>query len=96
MPETPAKTPEINKTIKATIPLQEDMSETLKSIDRRLKKILSLNLRVRFVTGLVQGLGFILGTTVLLALTVLILRQFITVPVIGSWVGDIINVVERK
>ncbi|MFS8131066.1 MAG: DUF5665 domain-containing protein [Candidatus Dojkabacteria bacterium] len=96
MPENVEKAPEVVKAVKATIPLQEDMSETLKSIDHRLKKLLSLNLRVRFVTGLIQGLGFVLGTTVLLALTILILRQFITIPLIGQFVSEIINVVERK
>lgn len=76
--------------------LNEEAVETLKSIDLRLKRLNNLNLHYEFIKGLIYGLGFIFGTTLLLAVTILILRQFITVPVIGNFVNEIINVVEKK
>ncbi|MEP7103090.1 MAG: DUF5665 domain-containing protein [Candidatus Dojkabacteria bacterium] len=84
------------KSIKNLLEVDEETVKILKSIDKRLKKFNSFNLPVAFVRGLFTGLGFVFGTTVLLAFTILVLRQFITVPVVGGWVSDIINVVERK
>lgn len=84
------------KVQKKILEVDEDMLTTLRSIDRSLQKINRIHVPRDFGRGLIQGLGFILGTTVLLALTILVLRQFLTVPVIGEWIKDVIEVVERR
>ncbi|MEO6728347.1 MAG: DUF5665 domain-containing protein [Candidatus Dojkabacteria bacterium] len=74
----------------------EETLKLLRSIDRKLNRLNSLSFPKELIRGLMNGFGFVLGTTVLVAISILILRQFITIPVIGQFVGEIINVVERK
>jgi hypothetical protein len=73
-----------------------EMVQTLHSIDKRLKRLNALNLHYEFTRGLIHGLGLVIGSTLLIALTIVILRQFITVPVIGEWVVEIIEIVDRR
>lgn len=86
----------MNETTRNLFTIDKESLDTLKSIDQRLKRLNRLNLHYELVKGLIYGLGFIFGTTLLLAATLLILRQFITIPVIGQFVSEIINVVEKK
>lgn len=48
-----------------------------------------------FLTGAAKGLGFVIGSTILLALFLWIASQLLSVPVIGEWVADLINYVEK-
>lgn len=48
-----------------------------------------------FLTGAAKGLGFIVGSTLLLALFLWIASQLLSVPIIGEWVADLINYVEK-
>jgi hypothetical protein len=76
---------------------QKTQIELLASIDQRLKKLNSSNgLHMDFLKGLIYGLGFIIGTTILFAVILFILRQFFTVPVIGEYVRQIVEFVQTK
>lgn len=48
-----------------------------------------------FLTGAAKGLGFVIGSTLLLALFLWIASQLLTVPVIGEWMADLINYVRE-
>lgn len=48
-----------------------------------------------FLTGAAKGLGFVVGSTLLLALFLWVASQLLSVPVIGEWVADVINYVEK-
>ncbi len=54
------------------------------------------NPKASFVNGIFNGIGFIIGSTIVIAVVVLFLRPFVTVPVIGDMINDIIEVVESK
>jgi hypothetical protein len=61
-----------------------------------LREIKSPNIKASFINGIFNGVGFVIGSTVVIALVALILRPFITVPVIGDMINDIIEVVESR
>jgi len=44
-----------------------------------------------FLTGAAKGLGFVIGSTLMLALALWLLSQLITIPVLGNWIADLIN-----
>lgn len=71
-----------------------EVLNTLKSIDTQIRRFNRLSLFTNFVQGLFYGLGFVLGTTVLLAIFIASLQQFLTVPLIGDYIKQIIEVVE--
>lgn len=48
-----------------------------------------------FLTGAAKGLGFVVGSTLLLALLLWVASQLLSVPVIGRWVADLINYIEQ-
>ena len=48
-----------------------------------------------FLTGAAKGLGFVIGSTLVLALTLWILSQLITVPVLGDWIANLINYIKE-
>lgn len=48
-----------------------------------------------FLTGAAKGLGFVIGSTLLLALFLWVASQLLTVPVIGDWVADLINYIRE-
>lgn len=58
----------------------------LQMIENR-KKFLFYN----FLAGIARGLGFALGTTVILGLIIWLLSQLITIPVLGAWISQIIE-----
>ncbi len=64
--------------------------------EKILKEIRSPNIKASLVNGIFSGIGFIVGSTVVIAIGVLLLRPFVTVPVIGELINDIIEVVESK
>lgn len=73
-----------------------EVLKTLKSIDKKLDNLNHPPLWRYFLQGLLTGLGTIIGATVLLAISIAILRNFITVPVVGEWISDIIEVVQNR
>ncbi|MEF8847344.1 MAG: DUF5665 domain-containing protein, partial [Candidatus Paceibacterota bacterium] len=48
-----------------------------------------------FLTGAAKGLGFMIGSTVVLALTIWLLYNLVGVPVLGEWVADFLNFIEK-
>ena len=48
--------------------------------------------------GIVRGLGFTLGFTVLGALVIVILRNLVTenIPVIGDFLAEVIHAIEKR
>ena len=48
--------------------------------------------------GIVRGLGFTLGCTVLGALVIVILRNLVTenIPVIGDFLAEVIHAIEKR
>ncbi|CCQ92401.1 conserved hypothetical protein [[Clostridium] ultunense Esp] len=53
-------------------------------------RIIILNL----VAGITRGLGFTLGTTLVVAVLVVILRNFVTLPIIGEYIADLIDIID--
>lgn len=70
--------------------------DLLRNIDEKLNRQLNLGIGTHLVRGIVNGFGFALGTTVLLGLMVLILRQFVSIPLIGEFVRQVVEVVETR
>jgi mannitol-specific phosphotransferase system IIBC component len=71
----------------------------LKDIDQKLEKIVhntSTNLVNAFLIGVVGGFGAFIGATLMIALLIAVLQHFITVPVIGQYIKEIIQVVQNK
>lgn len=61
-----------------------------------LEEIRSPNIKASLVNGVFNGIGFVIGSTVVVALAVIVLRPFITLPVIGDALNQIIEAVESK
>lgn len=56
------------------------------------KKFLFYN----FLSGISRGIGFVLGTTIVLALILWALSHLIVVPVLGDWISNLINYIEQN
>jgi len=48
-----------------------------------------------FLNGAARGLGFMIGSTIILALTIWLLYNLVGVPVLGEWVADLLNFIEK-
>ena len=62
----------------------------LQMVDNR-KKFLFYN----FIAGLARGVGWALGATVVLGFVVWILSHLINVPLLGDWIGSIIDYIQE-
>jgi hypothetical protein len=49
-----------------------------------------------FLAGLAQGFGFILGSTVIIAILLLVLSWLGGIPLIGEWISWVIRVIDGK
>ncbi|WP_048602609.1 DUF5665 domain-containing protein [Rubeoparvulum massiliense] len=47
--------------------------------------------RINFLAGLARGLGLTVGTGIILAVTVYILGQFVSLPIIGEYIADLLE-----
>ncbi|PTQ56842.1 MAG: hypothetical protein BSOLF_2644 [Candidatus Carbobacillus altaicus] len=47
-----------------------------------------------FLAGVVRGFGITIGATVIVALLVLVLRQFVSLPLIGEYIAKILDLVD--
>lgn len=72
----------------------EDINSTLKQTNKLLIKFTSL--RLAFLRGLLTGFGGILGATLLLALFVWGLSSLEVIPVIGTFVSQVIDFVVQN
>lgn len=49
-----------------------------------------------FLSGIMSGLGAVIGATLVLSLLVYILGRLEVLPVIGDWVAQIVKIVRQK
>ena len=75
---------------------ENEILRTLKSIERKIEEIRNPPLWRSLVKGMLTGLGTVLGATLLLAILIALLRPFIDAPVIGQWINDVLQVVDRS
>jgi len=54
-----------------------------------------LNLSTHLLRGVAKGLGITIGTSFIIAIVVFVLQQFVSIPVIGNFVLEIVNFVEN-
>jgi len=78
----------INKLAKLVERLRDE--KYLQMIDNK-KKFLWYN----FLSGAARGLGFIVGSTILLAFIIWLLTQLLPLPIIGKWIADLINYIQE-
>ncbi len=62
----------------------------LQMVDNR-KRFLFYN----FIAGMARGVGWALGATVVLGLVVWIISYLINVPLLGDWIGNIIDYIQE-
>ncbi len=74
--------------------LQEKNIHELIYILGSYKEIIKRN----FIAGISRGVGVGIGVTIITALLVMILQKIVTlnIPVIGEYISDIIDIVERS
>lgn len=63
----------------------------LQMIENR-KKFLFYN----FLSGITRGVGFALGTTLVLGLIFWILSELTSIPLLGDWITRIINYIQEN
>jgi len=56
------------------------------------KKLIFYN----FIGGLARGLGTAIGLTFLVALLVFMLRKIVDLPLIGEYIADLLDIIERN
>ncbi|GED32716.1 DUF5665 domain-containing protein [Brevibacillus centrosporus] len=49
---------------------------------------------INFLAGLARGLGLTLGTAIVLALLGSLLSQFLSIPIIGDYIKDLVDYVQ--
>jgi hypothetical protein len=74
----------------------DEQIRLLASIDKKLQMLNNPPIWKSFFQGLLMGLGTVIGATLLFALLVGVLRNFITTPIIGEWINDIVEIVENR
>lgn len=76
---------------------QQNFSEKdiLLSIYQKLDQQTRPNLLLHLLRGAATGLGITIGTSLIIAISILVLRQFVSVPVIGEFIVEIIEFVEN-
>lgn len=75
------------------LPLERELRLLRDALDRNTRAQISL--RRRFLIGLVQGLGAVLGATVLLSLVLGLLRPFTSLDVVGPIVERVMKILEE-
>lgn len=73
----------------------EDEIQLLKEINKNIIRS-KLTPFDSFKNGILSGLGAVLGATVVLAILIGLLGQLVSVPVIGDFVKQIVDVVQKK
>jgi hypothetical protein len=62
----------------------------LQMVDNR-KKFLFYN----FIAGIARGVGWALGTTIIIGLILWALSQLINIPLLGDWIGKIVDYIQK-
>ena len=73
--------------------LESNLFDILQLIGNR-KKLLLTNL----IAGISRGIGIGIGVTIITALIVILLRKIVTlnIPIIGEYIADIVEIVQRS
>lgn len=50
---------------------------------------------INFLVGIGRGLGLTIGTVIVLSILGLIMQQFVNLPLIGEWISDLMQYVDR-
>lgn len=50
---------------------------------------------INVLVGVGRGLGLTIGTVIVLSLSGILLQQFVDLPLIGEWIGDLMNSINR-
>jgi hypothetical protein len=75
----------------ASLTEKDILIKIYQKIDQQTK----LNLFTHLLRGVATGLGITIGTSFIIAIFVFILQQFVSIPVIGNFVLEIVNFVEN-
>ena len=70
--------------------LQDSIKELTNHKFLKMHNSLRAILLVSFFKGLVSGLGWILGATILVSLLTYVLSQIEFIPILGEWVSQLI------
>ncbi len=73
-----------------------DLSDTQQLTQQIRRLIRSQNAANSFLHGILWGLGNIVGTTIVVALILWILSQLPLIPIIGSWLAEIVASAQQK
>ena len=68
---------------------QYNLLDVLMSINNP-RRLLWLN----FIAGVARGLGLTVGTAIILGILFFILKSFVSLPIIGEYIGDLIDFIE--
>ena len=52
--------------------------------------------RMSFLSGMMSGLGAVIGATVVLSLLVYLLTRLEVLPIMGEWIARIVRIVQQK
>ena len=78
----------------------ESLREYLRDI--RLQQYIQVLLNTRrialmsFLSGMMSGLGAVIGVTIVLSLLVYLLTRLEVLPIIGEWIAQIVRIVQQK
>jgi hypothetical protein len=56
----------------------------------------SLGFFATFIRGVLMGFGWVVGTTIVVGVFVLFLHSFDSVPLVGEWVGRVMEYLESR
>ncbi|PSL50974.1 hypothetical protein B0H94_102251 [Salsuginibacillus halophilus] len=52
-------------------------------------------IKTNLIAGVARGVGLTLGTAIFLALLFFLLQQIVSLPMVGSYIGDLLDAIER-
>lgn len=72
-----------------------DLAEETKRLNSSIMQLVKHQSLTRaFLRGVYTGLGSVVGATIVVGILALVLRNVQLIPVIGDWVGEIIEYVQ--
>lgn len=74
----------------------DEQNKVLLQILAELKKLNGVGFKINFLRGLIYGFGLSIGTSLVLAILIMILRNMVSVPIVGEYITEIIEFVEEN
>ncbi|WP_059105559.1 DUF5665 domain-containing protein [Shouchella shacheensis] len=53
-------------------------------------------IRSNLIAGIARGVGLTIGAGIFIALLVLILSQLVSLPLVGEWIADLLDVIDAN